>query len=231
MNYSVLVRIRTISGSTTSLLEDTKQQILSACWKGLAETVFYRHPDNPGDFYILYHWWSEQAFEAVRKYPSKDFFRNLESRGRVIESSKFQLVWDYRNINERARASTLIVGILPVEAFRKKTIEDLDYLRRERKKSPEIIGLWVGCSVPRGNEPFKTLGRFDFNSGEAQTNFFSSKENLEMLKNIQKGHSQVENASNHMLEFLVSSDVKTDYSLELKTESHPQPKEDCLAGC
>lgn len=190
------------------MLEDTKKLILSARWKGLAEVAFYLAPNSSDDFYILYHWWSQADLQSVRKSPSRDFFHHLKSRGELVEVTEFRLVWDYRNLNQITKASTLIIGTLTEEVYRGKTVEDLNYLRQKRHKFPEVIGLWLGRSALKGDEDVKILGRFDFGSLKAQTDFFASEENLQMLKNTQKGYSQIENTTNQMLEVLISADFK-----------------------
>lgn len=198
MNYVILRKIRAISVSRDELLVAARKVFFRNKIPNLAEAVSYFSPEDPQEFYTLYFFWALPELPGFEP-PFKSTYPDWEEKRQILQQDVFELLWEQKLLTVQPLASHFRLLTFPASYPIEQVYKDLDYHRGIRRKKPGIeyaglVGSWMrrcinektkGASEPR-TDSLTFLVRSDWESLEAQQNFFDSNLRKNFDENLDK---------------------------------------------
>lgn len=215
MNIAVLARIKIISGTASTFIQNIKDNTHNRLIPGHVETAIYLSASDPQEIFVLSLWQSLDdlpdlanvitAFNNQKELPGN----NHNNKSVLIGSHIFMLVKDYRLVSATIKAShirILTVTLDEPEEWLKKLAE---IQLRQAKTLPGLVGGWLGRSISADSDlsisstittpPTLTLlNRIDWASLKEQQDFFNRQDTRETLQNFVTSGARIEFASSDL---------------------------------
>lgn len=199
MNFAVLTKLKLISGTLDQLVERIKIAVRQPGIRNLAEIAFYRSSESFEEIYVLSFWFKLEDRQEARDVVHAELSKSMDIKSEVIESNRFQLIWEYRLLTQAPAASHIRLLTFPAGYPDDKATEVIEAARTRRPALGGLVGSWIGRCL---DNPQLTLQRADWVNSEAMEAFFYNKTNQEIIANRRAQGIEIEYASRNLERFI-----------------------------